>query len=435
MLYRYLIVGFLVLVFSSGCFAAETETKSPVQNVSSVQELVNFVNEASFYSQKVGKEPALQMYADPNGSFTRGNVYIWAYDFSGINLAHPFHPEYKGKNKLSLTDPDGKPMIAMMRDTALNGSGFVTYQYENPITGKTEPKLAYVKRVDENWWLGSGIYGDIYSIPNSSPELMRESLTGTVNNALKYVDEVGKEQALKVFNNQTGPFTVNGSYIFGFTMNGTTLSHPFHPDKLGSNESTFTDINGVSIGGEKLSLAKEGGGFWYYVFNNPDAENKPEFKVSYIKPVDEDWVIGNGRYIGDVQVNFSPDVREQLTTKIEEAMSYVNEHGKTAAIKEFNDPNGSFSDPEMFIYAVDLKGTVLANSFLPGRVGQNYFNVQEPYGKYPVRQMITNAKNGGGFTYYFYADPKSGYENRLKLGYSELAGDDMVVSAGVFAQP
>jgi len=435
MLYRYLIVGVLVLVLSTCCFGAETETTVAVQNVSSVQELVNFVNEAVFYSHKFGKEPALQLFADPNGSFTRGNVYVWAYDFSGINLAHPFYPEYKGENKLSLTDPDGKRMIAMMRDTALNGSGFVTYKYEDPITGKTEPKLAYVKRVDENWWLGSGIYGDTYSVPNSTPEMMRNSLVDAVTNASAYADEVGREQVLKVFNNQTGPFTSNGSYIFGFSMNGTTLSHPFHPDKIGSNESTYADINGVSIGGEKLSLAKEGGGFWYYVFNNPDADNKPEFKVSYIKPVDDDWVIGTGRYIPDIQVNFTKDDREKLVTRVHEAKAYVTEHGKSASIQELNDPNSTFSDPNMFIFALDINGTILAHSFLPGRVGQNYFNVQEPYGKYPIRQMISSAENGGGYTYYFYADPKSGYENKLKLGYSELAGDDMVISGGIFAHP
>ncbi|MFH0968838.1 MAG: cache domain-containing protein [Methanobacteriota archaeon] len=70
--------------------------------------------------------------------------------------------------------------------------------------------------------------------------------------------------------------------------------------------------------------------------------------------------------------------------------------------------------------------------YLPGLVGMDRMNDQDPYGKYQVRQLIANAENGGGFTYYFFADPGSDYAIRLKLGYSELADDDLIVGAGIF---
>jgi hypothetical protein len=147
---------------------------------STVQDLITSVEDAVVYSQRVGKEAAIKEFSDKNGSFTRGEQYIWAYDFEGINLAHPYHPEYKGQNKLSLTDDTGVRMIEAMMDAARNGSGFVSYQFTNPVTGTTEQKLAYVKRVDDTWWLASGIYGSDLVIPIETPEMIGELLHAKV---------------------------------------------------------------------------------------------------------------------------------------------------------------------------------------------------------------------------------------------------------------
>jgi polar amino acid transport system substrate-binding protein len=45
-----------------------------------------------------------------------------------------------------------------MQAIAMNGSGFYQYLYRNPVTNQTEPKVSYVMKVDDTWWLGSGIY-------------------------------------------------------------------------------------------------------------------------------------------------------------------------------------------------------------------------------------------------------------------------------------
>ncbi|HWQ67245.1 MAG TPA: cache domain-containing protein [Methanospirillum sp.] len=425
----------ILLLAGNLCAASPAATQLPVitKNASSpVTGLIDFVNEAVVYAQRVGKEAALKEFSLQNGSFTRGDQYIWAYDTAGVNLAHPFHPEFVGVNKLSLTDSKGFRMIEAMRDTALNGSGYVPYLYENPVTGMNEEKLAYVKRVDDTWWLASGVYGGELSIPADAPESIRDTLRATVGRAVTYAREVGKENALTEFNNLSGHFITNGTYIFAFDMNGTTLALPFLPEKIGINEGDLTDLNGVSIGGEKLMVAKDGGGFWYYVFDNPDADRRPELKVSYIRPVDETWVIGTGIYLSNIPVQFSPENRNSLVTLVHDAVAYTGDHGKEAAIREFSNPNGTFSDPKLFIFTFDLNGTLLSNPYLPGLVGMNRMGDQDPYGKYPVRQLIANALDGGGFTYYFFADPGSDYRIRLKLGYSELAGDDLIIGAGIF---
>nr|WP_321507590.1 cache domain-containing protein [uncultured Methanoregula sp.] len=415
----------------SGPVTPATITTAAGTSLTPAENLITVVNDAAVYSQRVGKTAALNEFANRNGSFTRGELYIWAYDFNGTNLAHPYHPEFLGNNKLDLTDAAGVRMIEVMRDTARNGSGFATYQFENPISGKTEQKLAYVKKIDDSWWIGSGIYGSDISIPQQSPDTIRQILEAKAGYAVNYARNTGREKALAAFNNASGPFAENGTYIFAFDMDGTTLAMPFVKENIGKNERNLTDQNGIAIGERKIQLALHGGGFFYYVYTNP-ASGRPEFKVSYVTPVDSHWVAGTGIYLPDIPVAYSKDRRDQLVSRVGEASAYVKKNGRDAAIREFNTPNGTFSEPGMFIFAFDRNGTLLANPYLPGLVGVNRLSDRDPYGEYPVPYIISNAQNGGGFLYYFFADPSTNFSIRPKLGYSQMAGDDLVVGAGIF---
>jgi signal transduction histidine kinase len=56
-------------------------------------------------------------------------------------------------------DAEGNLFIKDLRQAAINGTGFVTYYYINPIhQNAVEKKLGYAMSVDPTWWLGSGIY-------------------------------------------------------------------------------------------------------------------------------------------------------------------------------------------------------------------------------------------------------------------------------------
>jgi len=435
---------FALLILTAGC--SDTASSSgiaataPVPSATATwgessanpEDLVTFVSNAVIYTQRVGKPVALREFSDRNGSFTKGDLYVWAYDFNGTNLAHPYHPEYRGQNKSDLTDASGVRMIEAMRDAARNGSGFVTYAFENPVSGTTESKLAYVRKVDDTWWLASGIYGSDVSIPHKSPDMVRQILAAKVDHAIRFARNTGRENALAAFNNLSGPFAGNGTYVFAFDMNGTNLVKPFEKTIIGKNGGNVTDENGVSIGKRKISLAQQGGGYLYYVYTNPDS-GEPEFKVSYVAPVDSYWAAGAGMYLPDVPAFFPQEQRNRLVSHVSEAAAYVRKNGRDAAVREFNDPNGSFSQPDLFIFAFDRNGTLLANPYLPGIVGMNRLSDRDPYGEYPVPYILENAENGGGFLYYFFADPATDYRVRLKFGYSQMAGDDLIVGAGIFS--
>ena len=123
------------------------------------EEMVGFVDSAVEYARINGKEAALLEFDKKNGSFMKGDLYIYAYDFTGTVIAHPVNPELIGVNRLNEKDAHGDYFIRNLNDAALNGSGFVVYYYMNPVHNNTvEQKLGYVKKVDDTWWLGSGVY-------------------------------------------------------------------------------------------------------------------------------------------------------------------------------------------------------------------------------------------------------------------------------------
>lgn len=123
--------------------------------------MVKFVEEAAAYVREAGREAALKEFSNPKGKFMRehGELYIYAYDFKCICLAHGFTPDLVGKDLTDKKDDKGLLVIQKLRDTAArDGEGFVEFGWTDPATGKEGRKLGYVVKIDNTLWLGSGIY-------------------------------------------------------------------------------------------------------------------------------------------------------------------------------------------------------------------------------------------------------------------------------------
>ncbi|CAG0977438.1 Methyl-accepting chemotaxis protein [Methanosarcinales archaeon] len=148
-------------LIGSGIYEAEGD--NPIVRVGEdphVREgLKSFVEEAITYSKKNGKDVAIREFNDRNGTFVRGNLYIYAFDYHGTTLALPFQPRLIGTDLSGLQDPFGVNYTRIEILLAQHGGGFIFYHYLNPARNMTlEPKMSYVQKVDETWWLGAGVY-------------------------------------------------------------------------------------------------------------------------------------------------------------------------------------------------------------------------------------------------------------------------------------
>jgi hypothetical protein len=144
----------LAISVGGGQFAKADE-KHPTKD-----EVVAFVNEGLEYAKKNGREAFFKELMNDNGIFKRGELYFYAYDFEGLNLAHGAKPHLVGKNLIELTDKKGLPLIQALRDAAAAGGGWVEYYWENPETKVVQKKLGYVIKLDDGCWFGSGTYVD-----------------------------------------------------------------------------------------------------------------------------------------------------------------------------------------------------------------------------------------------------------------------------------
>ena len=173
-----LVVLFLVLALTvAGCTTTPTRSAAPtahptpdqLANLTADQERVlAFVNEAVAFARTNGREKALAEFNNPNGSFIRGDMYIFADDYNGACLATPALPGWVGTNRYDEVDSMGQYFIRKEIDLARSGGGFINIHFPNPAHGyAVEPKLCYVNDVDGTYWIGGGTYSPVNaSIPN-----------------------------------------------------------------------------------------------------------------------------------------------------------------------------------------------------------------------------------------------------------------------------
>lgn len=259
----------------------------------SADEVMTFLNEAVTYVNDNGVEKALEEFNNINGSFVRGDLYIFAYDFNGTCLAHPINPDLVGQT--GLRDINGVDVVGREVALAKRGGGTMYIVFPNPThEGKEELKQLYIETVNGSIYLGSGRY--LSDIPASFNQTERDGLVAYVNEALKFAEENGKETALEVFNDPEGSFIRDGHYIFAYDYEGQNLALPFQPELVGTKRTDAQDPNGVYFIQQILDVARTGDGFTYYVYPDPSKNMTEALKLSYVANVDDTWFLGSGIY-------------------------------------------------------------------------------------------------------------------------------------------
>ncbi|KAB8039851.1 histidine kinase [Silvanigrella paludirubra] len=149
---KIFILIFFSLFINMNSFSKEIFTKNDVEL---------FVQKALEYINKNGKVAALKEFTNPNGDFKKGShgeLYIFAYDFNGNVLAHGDKPKLVGYNLFHLKDPEGNYPIQKLINAVHSKDHWVKYIWINPADKKIEKKMGYCLKVDETWWIGSGLY-------------------------------------------------------------------------------------------------------------------------------------------------------------------------------------------------------------------------------------------------------------------------------------
>ena len=116
------------------------------------------------FEQQGSEEDAVQrkqMAADIMNRFSFGSSdYVFILDYDGVVIAHR-NQKLLGKSISDMQASDGRFFIREMIETAKQGSGYVSYEFEKAGKGAAAPKLSYIAGIENwNWLVGVGIYID-----------------------------------------------------------------------------------------------------------------------------------------------------------------------------------------------------------------------------------------------------------------------------------
>jgi cytochrome c len=120
-------------------------------------EAVAIVKRVQEKFKKDGADATFKAITENASEFRDRDLYAFAYDMNGINVAHGANSALVGQNRLNLRDQGGNLLIQQLITVAQNpGSGWVDYCWSNPVS--VEDKSSYVERLDANYFVGVAVF-------------------------------------------------------------------------------------------------------------------------------------------------------------------------------------------------------------------------------------------------------------------------------------
>lgn len=129
------------------------------QNARGTKEEARALNDAAVaHIKKVGLDQAMRDFASDKARWMPKDLYPFVMDFTGVMRFH-ISDKMVNRNVLDVKDASGKEFGREMIAIARKGTGWVDYEWANPVSKKVEDKTSFVQRVPgADMFVGVGIY-------------------------------------------------------------------------------------------------------------------------------------------------------------------------------------------------------------------------------------------------------------------------------------
>ena len=123
--------------------------------------------------------------------------------------------------------------------------------------------------------------------------------------------------------------------------------------------------------------------------------------------------------------------RDDAKALVKMAAAYVKYQGKEKALAEISTPKGMFDKGELYVFAYDLNGVMLAHPKNPSLIGQNLIAVPDTEGKLFRKEIVKKAKSqGSGWVDYVYLNPETNKQEHKTTYFQKVA--DIILCCGVY---
>jgi cytochrome c len=84
----------------------------------------------------------------------------------------------------------------------------------------------------------------------------------------------------------------------------------------------------------------------------------------------------------------------EASALLDKAVAYIDKNGAARAFCAFNDPNGSFHQGPLYVFAINMDGVYFAHSAAPTLIGTSLRDTRDAAGQ-PVGKMVMEAVAAG----------------------------------------
>ncbi len=129
----------------------------------------------------------------------------------------------------------------------------------------------------------------------------------------------------------------------------------------------------------------------------------------------------------------APATSADLIAFVRQAASVARDHGRETVLAAVNAGNAPFVAGDVYIFAVDYNGTLLADSVEPERIGSDISNLTDAFGVPVGRRLGETARFGIGLVSYDRPGPENGSAAEPALAVVEDVDGAYYVAAGFSA--
>lgn len=131
-------------------------------------------------------------------------------------------------------------------------------------------------------------------------------------------------------------------------------------------------------------------------------------------------------------LTFAADAKEKATaTALLKKATAAVKADKAAALKEISDSKGPYVEGEIYVFAYDMAGVMLAHPKNPKLIGKNLLETPDVDGKLFRKEIVEGAKaKGSGTVDYRYKNPESGKIEDKTTHY--VKAGDVILACGIY---
>ena len=336
----------LVLFLAIGSVMAQTAPEATASEVVDRGTLKKFVESAKAYLLRdlgdVNKILEFGYQLKTEGDWKHGNMYLMFLFPNGVVLFHGGDQAIRGANIYNITDERGDAVVQnLIKTVREDGGGFVDYYWDDPQVDGDEnaPRSSYATQIvfgNNQYILVGGYHQDFSNVAfpeigdtflprpkiKASDVVDRQTLKAFVKEVIKaYGNAVNKygftrrEEIKEAFRGENWRF--GQTYIYIFTTEGYVLFHGANRSLETMNMYDLEDVNGVRILQELIKVARAGGGFVEYYYDDPTIEGDEDIgspKLGYAERVftktGHELIMGSGLYFN--LADYTPEITLSL---------------------------------------------------------------------------------------------------------------------------